>query len=171
MTISELNPDEYNAYYLPYIERAGDGNIFNALRNNHNLLISFVNNIDKDRLDYRYAEGKWTIKEIVQHLIDTERIFNYRALCIARCDKIDLPGFDQDVFVAHSHANERSIGSLMAEYKRVRLATISLFESFDQKALAEIGIASNSVLSVRAVAFIIVGHETHHLQVIKERYL
>ena len=171
MTIGKLSPDEYNLYYQPYIDKVGDGNIFNALRHNHELLISFIKNIDLDKLNYRYAEGKWTIKEIVQHLIDTERVFAYRALRIARCDKTDLPGFDQDAFVVHSHADDRNIESLMSEYESVRIATVSLFENFDQKTLAEIGIASNSGLSVRAVAFIIVGHENHHLQIIKERYL
>src|SRR5690606_27112498 len=123
------------------------------------------------KLDYRYAQDKWTIKEILLHLIDTERVFAYRAMCIARKDLTELPGFDQDAFVVHSHANERSVESLLSEYRNVRMATVSLFDSFDLRGLEQIGVANGSDLSVRAIVFIIIGHENHHLQIIKERYL
>lgn len=116
-------------------------------------------------------EDKWTIKEILQHLIDTERLFAYRALRVARNDRTELPGFDQDAFVVHSNAHERSIVSLLSEYQSVRLATLSLFESFDDRNLAQIGVINGSSLSVRAIVLIIVGHENHHLEVIKKQYL
>ena len=114
---------------------------------------------------------KWTIKEIIQHIIDTERIFTYRALCIARKDKSLFPGYDQDDYAVNSEANNRSMISLMNEYKSVRLSSIILFESFSSEMLKRIGIASNSNLSPRAVAFITIGHENHHCEIIKERYL
>ncbi|OBX23773.1 DinB family protein [Gelidibacter algens] len=171
MTISKLSSDEYNPYYQPYIDKVGGGDIHKTLKNNREVVTSFFKGISNDRLSFRYAEDKWTIKEILLHVIDTERVFAYRALCIARQDKTKLPGFDQDAYVAYCHANERTLESLLSEYNNVRAATVSLFESFDDKALTQIGIASESALSVRAVAFIIVGHENHHLQIIKARYL
>lgn len=171
MTKKELNPGEYNSYYQLYIDKIGDVNIWEFLKTNHESVISFIKGIDESKFDYRYAEGKWSIKEVVLHLIDTERVFAYRALRIARKDKTELSGFDQNAYAVHGHADERNICDLLSEYKNVRLATISLFESFDEIALTEIGVVSNSPLSVRAVAFIIVGHEDHHLQIIKERYL
>ncbi|MCL8005984.1 DinB family protein [Gelidibacter japonicus] len=171
MNKSEIGLEEYNSYYQPYIDKAGTGNVFDDLRSNHETIILFLKSIPVEKLHYRYAKGKWTIKEILLHLIDTERVFAYRAMCIARSDKTELPGFDQDDFVAHSNADKRSMESLLSEYQSVRKATISLFESFNQKSLARIGTVSHSRLSVRAIALIILGHESHHLQMIKEHYL
>ena len=171
MLRSKLDSDEYNSYYQPYINRVEDIELLVALRYNYQSTVSFIKTIDENKLCYRYAEGKWSIKEIFLHLIDTERVFTYRALCIARNDKSELPGFDQDVFVSHSNADSRNMDDLLSEYKSVRMSTIYLFASFDDKILTLRGIANNSSLSVRAAAFIIVGHENHHLQIIKERYL
>lgn len=171
MNKSEIGLEEYNSYYQPYIDKAGTGNVFDDLRSNHETIILFLKSIPVEKLHYRYAKGKWTIKEILLHLIDTERVFAYRALRFARNDKTELSSFDQDAFVAQSSADERSMESLLSEYHSVRKATISLFESFDQKSLARVGIASHSRLSVRAIPFIILGHENHHLQMIKEHYL
>ena len=171
MLRSELVSDEYNSYYQPYIDKVGDIKLLDALKCNHKSVVSFIKSIDENKLSYRYAEGKWSVKEIILHLIDTERVFAYRALCIARNDKTELPGFDQDIFVSHSYADNRSIDDLLSEYETVRMATISLFASFNHEVLKARGIANNSSLSVRAAAFIIVGHENHHLQIIKERYL
>ncbi len=171
MTKEEIGSDEYNNYYQSYLDKAGDNNVFDSLRTNHKTIIPFFNSISSEKFLYRYAKDKWTIKEILLHLIDTERVFAYRAMCIARRDKTELPGFDQDAYVANSRANARSLDDLLSEYTRVRMATLSLYESFDDADLIQIGIANRSNLSVRAIAFIIVGHENHHLQIIKERYL
>ncbi|MGC1631267.1 MAG: DinB family protein [Gelidibacter sp.] len=168
---SELDSDEYNSYYQPYIDNVEDIELLDALKRNRKLVVSFIKNIDKNKISYRYAEGKWSVKEIFIHLIDTERVFAYRALCIARNDKTELSGFDQDGFVSHSYADNRNIDDLLSEYETVRMATISLFASFNQEVLTARGIANHSSLSVRAAAFIIVGHENHHLQIIKARYL
>lgn len=171
MTKNDLSKDEYNPYYQTYIEKAGDVTLREGLQNNGDATIAFLEAIPEDRLEYRYEDGKWTIKEIIQHLIDTERVFTYRALCIARKDSTLFPGYDQDDYAANSEANARSIHDLMNEYKAVRLATIILFESFTKEMLTQIGVASNSSLSPRAVAFITIGHENHHCDVIRERYL
>ncbi|WP_298896201.1 DinB family protein [uncultured Psychroserpens sp.] len=171
MTKDDLLKSEYNPYYQTYIEKAGSSHLNEGLKDNGNATIAFLESIPEDKLEYRYAEGKWTVKEIIQHLIDTERVFTYRALGIARGDKTLFPGFDQDEYAASCNANNRSIYSLMNEYKAVRLATINLFDGFTDEMLTKIGTASNSNLSPRAVAFIVTGHENHHCDVIKERYL
>lgn len=171
MTKGDIGSGEYNSYYQIYIDKTCDGNVLDNLRSNTEIIIQFFKTIKKEKLDYRYAEDKWTIKEILMHLIDTERVFAYRAMCIARKDMTELPGFDQDAFVINSHANERSIENLLLEYRNVRMATVSLFDSFDLRDLEQMGVANGSSLSVRAIVFIIIGHENHHLQVIKERYL
>lgn len=171
MTIKALSTQEYPAYFQPYIEQAGDEDIRLVLKQNHFMVIDFINSISTDKLTYRYAEGKWSIKDIILHLIDTERVFAYRALRIARKDKTVRSGFDQDDFAVQAGADDRDIDSLLAEYQSVRNATISLFESFDSNALIEVGQVEAGDLSVRAIAFIIVGHENHHLRMIKQKYL
>lgn len=171
MTKDDLSKNEYNPYYGTYIEKAGSMSLHKGLKDNGDATIAFLESIPEEKLEYRYEEGKWTIKEIIQHLIDTERVFTYRALCIARKDKTLFPGYDQDEYASTCDANRRSMYSLMNEYKAVRLATIILFESFSDEMLVEIGTASNSNLSPRAVAFITIGHENHHSGVIRERYL
>lgn len=171
MNRGELSSGEYNKYYQPYIDMVGDNDVFDYLRNSHETTLAFFYRIKKEKFDFRYAENKWTIKEILQHLIDSERVFTYRAMCIARNDKTELPGFDQDAFVAESLAEKRSLESLLLEYKSMRMATVSLFESFDYTNLTRLSVISGCDLSVRAIAFIIVGHEKHHIQIIKERYL
>jgi uncharacterized damage-inducible protein DinB len=124
-----------------------------------------------EKLTFRYAEGKWTIKEILVHLIDDERIYAYRALRFARQDQTELPGFEQDDYALHSGANERDIHDILKEFATVRAATISLFEGFDREALLRTGIADGKIMSVRAAAYHIAGHEMRHLNIIKERYL
>ena len=171
MTREDVLKDEYNPYYQQYILKSGNATILEGLKANGDKTISFLETIPQDKLEYQYEEGKWTIKEIIQHLIDTERIFTFRALCIAREDKTLFPGFDQDEYVVTSKANHRLISDLLQEYKALRLASINLFEGFSQEMLRCVGIASNSNLTPRAVAFIIVGHENHHCEIIKERYL
>lgn len=171
MTAKNLHPDEYNSYYQPYIDKANNLTLSEGLITNCESVSTFLESIPDAKLEYRYADGKWTIKEIVLHLIDTERIFAYRALRIARNDKTALPGFDQDEYVPTSMANERTFDSILSEYKAVRFATIALFDSFNDDMLKRIGTASNSSLSARAVGFITMGHENHHCEVIRNRYL
>ncbi|MEO8210661.1 MAG: DinB family protein [bacterium] len=130
---------------------------------------------DKEKLisagDKVYAPGKWTVKDILQHLIDTERIFNYRALRFARNDNTILPGFEQDDYAKVSNANKRSLDELLNELEAVRRASIILFESFDDEMLLREGICFDKNISVLAIGFVIAGHTLHHVNVIKEKYL
>jgi len=167
-----LAKTEYNPYYQPYIDKAEISQSFgDALTSNGLLTHDFYKAIPKNKLDYVYEKGKWTIKEILLHLIDAERVFAYRALRISRQDKTELAGFDQDDYVTTGNAVNRSIESLISEYKSVRQSTISLFNSFSDNDLKAIGTASGSIVSVRAIGHIIIGHENHHRQIIEERYL
>jgi uncharacterized damage-inducible protein DinB len=131
----------------------------------------FILSLPEERLAYRYAEGKWTIKEILVHVSDDERIYAYRALRFARGDKTELPGFEQDDYAAHSGANARDIEDILAEFADVRRATVSLFKGLDREALVRVGVADGKVMSVRAAAYHIAGHELRHVNIIKERYL
>lgn len=171
MTIKDLNINEYNPYYDNYISKVNKATLNDGLATNYKTIELFLKSIPHDKLEYRYADGKWTIKEIVQHLIDTERVFTYRALRIARKDQTPLPGYDENAFATTSASNARSFDSLLAEYVALRAATIALFTSFTNTMLLEKGIASGSAISVRAIGFILIGHENHHCEIIKERYL
>jgi uncharacterized damage-inducible protein DinB len=134
-------------------------------------LIKFVQDIPLDKFDYRYAEGKWTIKDILQHIIDAERIFAYRALRFARNDKTDLPGFEENEYVDEANANNRTIIQLLTELSAVRHATLLLFKTFSDSQLLRMGTANNNAMSVRALGFVIIGHQNHHQRVFQERYL
>lgn len=171
MISERLNSTEFNPYYEGYINNAADEDIVHGLKQNLNKCVAFYSNIQSDKHDFAYAEGKWTVKDVLLHIIDTERIFAYRALRIARNDATPMAGFEQDDYVANSNTANRSLDSLIAEYKSVRLASISLFESFNQDHLMKIGTASNSTISVRAIGYILTGHENHHNRILKERYL
>lgn len=171
MTAQDIKANEYNPYYGTYLKKTNNLDLKKALRDNRDTVMSYLKSIPNDKYEVRYAEGKWTIKEIILHVIDTERIFSYRALCIARQEQTSLPGFDQDNYVTPSKANEREFESLLEEYMTVRQATISLFDSFDDEMLTQTGTASNHTISVRALGFILMGHENHHCDIISERYL
>lgn len=164
--------NEYNPYYEPYIAISTNGDsISHSLAQNQISVPEFYKQIPKEKHDYAYAEGKWTVKDILLHLIDTERIFSYRAMRIARQDKVELAGFEQDDYVIAGKASKRSLNSLIEEYKAVRHATITMFKTFSDKELESMGTASGSQISVRAIGHIITGHENHHNTVIKQRYL
>ncbi|MBO0329980.1 DinB family protein [[Muricauda] lutisoli] len=171
MVLSELPSSEYNPFYQTYVMALGNVELIEELVRGKDELLSLLKEIPEQKLDYAYAKGKWSLAEALIHVIDTERVFQYRALCIARNDKTPLPGFDQDDYVPYSNAANRSKASLVQEYKAVRDSTIALFNSFDQEAIKRIGLASDSKMSVRALGFIISGHQAHHVRIIKERYL
>jgi uncharacterized damage-inducible protein DinB len=171
MKSNQLPVNEYADFYKSYIQVLEDVELIEELEICLHEFIKFVQNIPMDKFDYQYAEGKWTIKEIIQHLIDSERVFSYRALRISRNDKTPLPGFDENDYVTNSNGKERSLQSLLTEMAVVRQATLSLFNSFSQEQLTNIGIASNKEVSVRAIGFIIIGHQKHHQKVFSERYL
>lgn len=168
---SQVTPEECGSYFYTYVELTEDLELKDALEKGMVETRSFFDRIPKDSWNYRYAEGKWTPLEILLHIIDTERIFAYRALRFARSENSDLPGFDQDEFADNSYASSRTMPDLINEYVAVRMANISLFGSFNDETLRRMGRASNNAMSVRAAGFIICGHENHHIKIIKERYL
>lgn len=171
MKSTELPVNEYAAYYAPYVNALGDVNLIEELEISLHDFIRFVQNIPLEKFDFRYAEGKWNIKEIIQHVIDTERIFAYRALRISRNDQTPLPGFDENDYVNNTQAANRSIQDLLTEFSAVRHSNLFLFKSLSEEQLKRIGTASNVAVSVRAIGFIMIGHQKHHLKVFEERYL
>ena len=171
MLLSELPTSEYNPFYHTYVMALGNVDLLDELRNGKQVLLSLLEEIPEEKLTYAYAEGKWTLAEALVHMLDTERIFQYRALCIARNDKSEFPGFDQEAYVPVSNANNRSKKDLINEYVAVRDSSITLFASLDEEALKRVGVASGSKMSVRALGFITSGHQAHHVHILRERYL
>lgn len=169
--MKNLQPSEFPEYYTPYINEVKCLDIIEALEENIHDFLNFIENIPVEKHEFQYLPGKWTIKEIILHIIDAERIFGYRALRFARFDATPLAGFEENDYVPISNANNRDIKSLLTEFVAVRKATISLFENFTEEMLLHKGIASNGEISVRALGFIISGHCLHHQNVIRERYL
>ncbi len=171
MNSNELTKEEYSSWYQPYVSTLDNVVLMEELEISVHRLVKFVQNIPMDKFDYRYAEGKWTIKDILQHLIDCERIFSYRALRFARFDPTPLPGFDENDYALNSGGNARSIQNLLSELLTVRESTLSLFKNFSDQILMRKGMASGSEMTVRALGFIIIGHQNHHQSVFEERYL
>lgn len=165
-------PGEYDPYAIVYIQLLpDDGMILKHLRSNGRMVEQLLRSLTPEEWVFRYAEGKWTIKEILLHMIDDERIYSYRALRFARNDSTELPGFNQDPYVIESKANERTAASLMEEYAAVRNATISLCENLPEEAWMRGGRADNHPTTVRALIYHLAGHELHHMNIIKEKYL
>lgn len=171
VSLQSISSNEYNPNYQTYLNALKTNELFEALDKSYADTLAMLENCTDTKLHYRYGENKWTIKEIIQHLIDAERILCYRALRFSRNDSSELPGYDENWFVEFSNANQREITDLLSEFHCVRSATISLFKSFNQEMLERSGIANESEMSVRAAGLIIAGHHWHHLNVIRERYL
>ena len=163
--------NEYDPYYQKYIDRVPNGDIAAILDSQIEGTLSFLRGVTEKKAGYAYAAGKWTVKEVLGHLIDTERIFVYRALCIGRNDKSWLPGFDQDDYVANANFNARTLQSLIDEWAGVRRATVHLFKNFTDDEWRRRGIANQKEISTRALAYNIAGHELHHVEILKSRYL
>ncbi len=165
---------EYPPDSLIYMELLkDDGMVLQHMKDNLIKIKKFIYSLPEEMLYYRYAEGKWSIKEILVHIIDTERIFAYRALCYARFDKKKLPGVQQNEYVFYSHADERSPESIFEEYEAVRNATIFMFNSLPEQAFIRGGASAGSIYkrTVKALAYHIAGHELWHIKIIRERYL
>jgi uncharacterized damage-inducible protein DinB len=171
MNSNQLPVNEYSRFYTPYIQALENVQLLEELEICLHDFIKFVQNIPMDKFDFRYAEGKWTIKDIIQHLIDSERVFSYRALRLSRKDKTPLPGFEENDYVENTDANKRSIQDLLTEFSAVRQSTIFLFKSFSDEQLKSVGIVNDHEVSVRAIGFIIIGHQKHHQKVFQEKYL
>ena len=161
---------EYPAYYHRYIAALGDVNLAEILRTQVQVIKSLGAMMNDDDALFRYAEGKWSIKEVLGHLIDCERVFAYRAMCIARGEAQPLPGFDEDAYVANAAFDARSLRSLVEEFTSVRNATITLMDSMTSSVMQLSGTANDNPITVRALLWIIAGHTEHHLRVLRERY-
>lgn len=164
----EFHPNEpvMVAHLIP-----DDGLLLEHMITNLKSTKEFILSLSEDKLMYRYAKDKWTIKEVLIHLIDMEHIYTYRALRFARNDKTVLPGFDDNHFVYNSGANDRDILSLLNELEAVRYSTIAMVEGFDENALMRFGTVNGKLVSVRALIYHLAGHELHHIKIINERYL
>ncbi len=171
MLITKPEPTEFASYYGKYINQVEGNDLLDALEENAKSFSAFIKTISVEKLDYRYAEGKWTIKEIIVHLADAERIFAYRALRFARKDKTPLAGFEENNYVPESNTANQSAEQLLEEFNAVRKASIALYKSFTAEMSLRAGAANGNEISVRALGFIMVGHVVHHQQTIVERYL
>lgn len=165
------NPDEYAAYYETYVGKVQSSDVLASLKNQMAETLATLRAVPEAGALHRYAEGKWTLKEVVGHIIDAERVFGYRALRFARNDATALPGFDQNPYVENSNANTRPWNDLLSEFEHVRRGTILMFKGLDDAAWLRRGSASGNEVSVRALAYIIAGHEAHHLGIVRAKYL
>jgi hypothetical protein len=154
-----------------YINQVAEDDLMEAFEKQSASFVRFLETIPTEKYDYRYADGKWSIREVLQHIIDAERVFAYRALRFARKDATPLPGFDENLFAANSKADARNWDKLVEEFKVVRRSSELLFQSFDREQLEANGISSNNPNYVLALGFVIVGHAAHHQRITKERYL
>ncbi|MBF9255566.1 DinB family protein [Pontibacter sp. 172403-2] len=171
MTINRPGPDEYPETYQHYMDQLPEGDVMYLLDKHSTDLRHMFRHISDERAEQSYAEGKWTIKELLQHLIDTERIFTYRALCIGRGDKQLLPGYDENLYAYNSLANIRLLESILEEYEQVRRSSLLLFRSFTSEMLDQVGNANGKPVSVRAIIHMVAAHEMHHINILQTRYL
>ncbi len=171
MKVSELELPEGNPYYKKYIDTLGEVELMDVMTGQLTNFPQFIKSIPEEKFRYAYAEGKWTIAEVFGHITDTERIFQYRALRFSRNDLTPLMGFEQDDYVPESFANEKSNEEAIDDYKAVRSSTLSLFSQFDDEVLKRVGTASGMPMSVAALGFMICGHQRHHRNILRERYL
>ena len=158
------------AWYQSYVSVLGKRNFMDVLRDSYQSTPALLLSLPQGKWNYSYSPDKWTVKEVLLHLTDCERIFAYRALCFARNDKTELPGFEENEYAPNSFAEKRSEVSIIEEYKAVRNATITLFNYMDEELLKRTGIANSVEFSVGLIGAIIAGHELHHLQILKDRY-
>lgn len=163
--------NEFQKYIQRYLDLIPSENWLEELVNSGAETLQIYSGLDDKKALFAYSDGKWTLKELLLHLIDTEKIFQYRALRFARKDKTELAGFDEDFFVAHSFANERTLVSLLEEFRTVRQCSIIFFENLQNEALPYTGNANGNEISVETLGQLISGHNYHHLKIIEERYL
>jgi len=164
-------PQDAAEFYHEYINHASGNSVAELIANHGVKLKEFYNSLPDEKANYAYAQGKWTIKELLQHIIDAERIFAYRALRFARKDLTPLASFDENAYAQHSYAAARTLRSLKDEFNAVRTSTDMMLSSFNDDQLNASGTASNKYITVNALAFIIFGHLLHHKAIIEERYL
>lgn len=161
----------FQEYFNHYIKQVDSLEPITALEETHKEFLSLLKNIDNEKGLFRYEEGKWTIKEVIAHVIDAERVFAYRAMSFARNDQNNLAGFDDHLYTKNSGANERLMGDLLAEFDILRRASIALYSSFDKNMWARTGTANGITIDVKSLCYLIAGHSRHHGNILKERYL
>ena len=163
--------NEYASYYDKYVSLVPDADVVETLERQIEDTLALLRGVGEERAGHRYAPGKWSIKEVVGHLIDTERIFAYRALAIARGEQKPLPGMDQNEYMAGANFDARTLADLLDEFERVRRSNVLMLRGLSDEAWSRRGVASDNEVTVRAIAFIIAGHEAHHVQILRTRYL
>ncbi len=161
---------EFPPFYSGYVASVPAGDILTILRDGKTELASTLGAVEESKGDHRYADGKWTVKTLLGHMIDAERIFSYRALRVARGDATPLPGFEENDYAQTAGSDARTVADLVSELLDVRASTIRLFDSLPDDAWARRGTVNSGVVSVRALSYIVVGHAQHHLRVLRERY-
>jgi uncharacterized damage-inducible protein DinB len=164
-TLTETSP-----FFHGYLSLVPDGDLLAILQDEGQKALAILRSLSEAQADHRYAAGKWSVKQLVGHLIDTERILVYRALCFARGERQSLPGFDEDAYVAHGHFERRTIASLAEELGLVRASTIAFVRGLDGAVHANQGTANGASMTVRALCWVVAGHERHHRKVLRERY-
>ena len=165
------NSTEHAPYFEKYISLVPEGDIVLTLRHQIESTLSLIRGLGEVQGEVRYAPGKWSVKEVIGHLIDTERIFAYRAMRFARNDATPLPGFDENSFVANAGFGSRSLADLAEEFEHTRKSNVYLFKHLDGDSLLRRGAANDNEISVRAIAYVIAGHELHHVGILRSRYL
>jgi len=161
----------YAPYYEDYISRVSESDILPVLRSQMDELDVLLGRVEPEQETFRYAEGKWSIREIAGHLIDGERVFGYRAFCIARGEQQNLPGFDQNDYMLTAPYDRIELEDLLSELRLIRLGNIAMLRTLDEEAWSRTGSANNNQVTVRALVFILAGHVRHHMNVLRERYL
>jgi DinB superfamily len=162
---------EYNPYYHKYISLVPGENIVTTLSSQIEDTLALLGSVSESQGELRYAPGKWSIKEVIGHLIDAERIFVYRALRMARNDRTPLPGFDENEYVINGNFGDSRLAELADEYQAVRKSSVYLFKHLSEETWTRLGVANDDEISVRAIAYAVAGHELHHLGIIRARYL
>ena len=162
---------EYNEFYDGYVQTVPPGDVDAFLNSQREVLLTLLRELKEEQIDFKYQEGKWTLREVFGHLIDTERIFSYRMMCIARGDKTPLPGMDQNVYTAAANFSSRTWRSVLDEFGGLRTSNLALASSFTEENLNMTGNASGFDISVRALIWILAGHCEHHINVLNDRYL
>ncbi|MBD7971204.1 DinB family protein [Paenibacillus sp. Sa2BVA9] len=163
--------NEYSPLVKKYIDLVPEGNIISILRKQSEENISILNKLTEENANFRYAPDKWSIKTVIGHIADVERLFSYRILRIARSDVRELPGYDRDIFAEMSSYDSLPLSKVLNDYDAVRNSTASLIDNLPEEAITRVGEFNDHTFSVRAIVYIIAGHETHHINIIKSKYL
>jgi hypothetical protein len=163
--------NEYAPYYEKYVSLVPEGDVVETLARQSEETLALLRGIGEGRAGHRYEPGKWSIKQVVGHVIDTERIFSYRALAIARGERQPLPGMDQDEYMAGANFDEMTLAGLLEQFEHLRRANVLMLRGLSEEAWTRRGTASDNEVTVRAIAYIIAGHEAHHVKILRERYL